>query len=485
MNRSPLQRQQKQQHILPHLFTVVYRHRRRFVLGIIASLLLSSFLIASLCLSTQFWETTLQSAAPSISTNETLPTIMCTGNHSAVNRSISLSLPTFPKVPSHYPRVFLGHNTGHAASLSVQEAIAKSGCPWRDDNQDNQDKNNDETLPFLIQQFEWTAPGERKWKHGNSSDVDSTIERSCHLTQKRLLPHLFQYMDATLQNRTNHEKQNLEPQPLDKSNVIFMDMGHFHSRGHVAECMAKILQHKLTLIRIRRNRHQIANSFAVKYVTPCLRDHEQINPPEIPLQRQRRRRRRISPALAICPRSGERIGPVYLKVPGGDAVWDAMTPFQHFLWYVDEMEYRWHAMQQYFDQEFGKGYNDNIDDKTPESNVNNLPPNLLEVTWSTPEDLQDGINHVRTSLGCTPIPNVPMTHNHTKSQHEAINCTDYILQDWQYQDIMQYTAETRNILLRPDLLLPLHLDSDKCVETRHQLDQFVAEHMPSSPNKRS
>jgi hypothetical protein len=175
----------------------------------------------------------------------------------------------------------------------------------------------------------------------------------------------------------------------------------------------------------------------------------------------------------------------YLKVPGGDAVWDAMTPFQHFLWYVDEMEYRWHAMQQYFDQEFGKGYNDNIDDNTPESNANNLPPNLLEVTWSTPEDLQDGINHVRTSLGCTPIPNVPMTHNHTKSQHEAINCTDYILQDWQYQDIMQYTAETRNILLRPDLLLPVHLDSDKCVETRQQLDQFVAEHMPSSPNKQS
>jgi hypothetical protein len=49
-------------------------------------------------------------------------------------------------------------------------------------------------------------------------------------------------------------------------------------------------------------------------------------------------------ATPCCPRSGENVGPVHLPVPS-DEIWDALTPFQRFLWYADEMEHRWHSLE--------------------------------------------------------------------------------------------------------------------------------------------
>ncbi|KAG7357862.1 hypothetical protein IV203_014449 [Nitzschia inconspicua] len=325
------------------------------------------------------------------------------------------------------------------------------------------------TRPLLLMpKFEWTGPGERRWKHGWLNETSS--ERSCKLTEKHLFRKLFEYIhrvqtpDNTTQGTVHHKKtKSKNDEIIDMSNTIFMDMGHFHNRGHVLECLAYMLQQKLTLIRIRRNRHQIANSFAAKFETPCIRDHEHIVLPPPP-NNTRGRHKRIAPGLAICPRSGEKVGPVYLKVPGGDTVWDdILTPFQRFLWYADEMEFRWNMLRKYFN----------------ENKSQFQSPIFLEVTWSTPDQLFQGTNHVRASLGCSPLPRIPMSHNHTRTQVQAINCTEYIVQDWEYQQIIQYDKATRTILLgQPGL--PQFLDSDKCAESREELEAFVLTHMPPS-----
>ncbi|KAG7341061.1 hypothetical protein IV203_023012 [Nitzschia inconspicua] len=262
------------------------------------------------------------------------------------------NVPPVPTVPQHYPRLILGHSTGHTASYSIHNAITLPGCPWsRQDKtkleMENLDNNtissinihldSQSTRPLLLMpKFEWTGPGERRWKHGWLNETSS--ERSCKLTEKHLFRKLFEYIhrvqtpDNTTQSTVHHKKtKSKNDEIIDMSNTIFMDMGHFHNRGHVLECLAYMLQQKLTLIRIRRNRHQIANSFAAKFETPCIRDHEHIVLPPPP-NNTRGRRKRIAPGLAICPRSGEKVGPVYLKVPGGDTVWDdILTPFQRFL----------------------------------------------------------------------------------------------------------------------------------------------------------
>jgi hypothetical protein len=360
-------------------------------------------------------------------------------------KKISLADPTYPDVPPHYPRLILGHSTGHSASYSVHRAISEEGCPWRRRGVQKAIPHDDD--PWMMSNFERTAPGEKRWHHGNLNS-SSTIQPSCQLVQDKFLPYLFRLIVE--KRLPQHDDAD------DLSNIIYLDMGHFHNRGHLIECLAKIFQHKLTLIRIRRNRHQIANSFASKFMTPCLLDtHDAI----ANASDANRRNRRISPGSATCPRSGEQIGPVHLPIPGGDEMWDSFTSFQKFLWYVDEMEYRWYILRRYFQET---------------SSLPRLSPTFLEVSWSSAHQLMDGIHQVRTSLGCTTngISDVAVTHNHTKWQESAeLNCTDYIVQDLNYQRMMQYDATTLQIILSSSL--PLHLDNDKCVESRKELEHIM------------
>lgn len=410
---------------------------------------------------------------------------------------------SLPPVPKEYPRFFLAHTEGHTASYSVHKAMTVEGCPWTRHFHGDDYYNTTATATAtasLLDRFERTAPGERRWKHGTSNTNDSHWattnnnttsttttfpflighERSCRHAERKLLPYLHKYTHDNWKRKNNNNTKS-DRDTEDLSNVLFMDLGHFHARGHVTECLAKILQNKLILVRIRRNRHQVANSFVSKsFVTPCLRDHEQLILPAVvdsnqtndTKKKNNRKSKKLSPGMAICPRSGEHIGPTYLPVPGGDAVWDTvMTPFQRFLWYVDEMEYRWHVMQNHFREQ-------------PFLQLSSSSPTFLEVSWSTQQQLHQGTNRIRTSLGCTTLPSVPMSHNHTRHQQiAAINCTDYIVQDWDYQRIMQYSMETRQILFlsshreeqdeRNTDWLPLHLDSDKCAETKEELETFI------------
>ena len=89
-----------------------------------------------------------------------------------------------------------------------------------------------------------------------------------------------------------------------------------------------------------------------------------------------------------------------------------------------------------------------------------------------------------------PIRNIPNSKHHiskSKSTDATLNCTAFLVQDWQYQDMMGYDEETRQRLIygnsksindNNDALLqwtlPPYLESSKCKETPEHLAAFVA-----------
>mmetsp|Transcript_40750 Transcript_40750/g.97710 ORF Transcript_40750/g.97710 Transcript_40750/m.97710 type:complete len:94 (-) Transcript_40750:515-796(-) len=75
---------------------------------------------------------------------------------------------------------------------------------------------------------------------------------------------------------------------------------------------------------------------------------------------------------------------------------------------------------------------------------------------------------------------MPHTKHHTKLV--KLNCTDFLVQDWQYQDWMAYSEEIRQRLIyrhnnKNDTLLqwtmPPYMQSSKCSEMPQELAAFV------------
>ena len=196
--------------------------------------------------------------------------------------SASTNSSTTSSVIKH-PRFIFGHSTGHAGSTTVHKSLSQPGCPWE-----------------TFQSFEERVKGEAYW----------TADPDCNMTKNILVPHLLAIID---EHKHKHEQASRETgKSID--NTTFIDMGHFHNRGRVIECLADHFREQAAFVRVRRDRYSIANSFAKRNQTPCILANKLLR----------------HPGGSVCPRSGEDAGLVNLPVPS-DLIWDAMTPFQRFL----------------------------------------------------------------------------------------------------------------------------------------------------------
>ena len=175
----------------------------------------------------------------------------------------------------------------------------------------------------------------------------------------------------------------------------------------------------------------------------------------------------IHPTRQVCPRSGENAGPVNLNV--SDEVWDFFTPFQRFLWYVDEMEHRWLTMKSilYDDESYA------ADSSVIEALEGWGRPRFLDVTWNTGEDLSFEVSRLRTKFGCTLLPPLQAKHQnpHVKHEQRSLNCTELIRQDLEYRTLMKYDSETINYFASSKF--PQHVDSGECTETRAALESLI------------
>jgi hypothetical protein len=229
--------------------------------------------------------------------------------------------------------------------------------------------------------------------------------------------------------------------------TIHQSAGHFHNRGRTLECLANILKEQSTFIHIRRNRYSIARSFtdsmarlAASYpemkITPCIAKNV-IHGQEFG-----------HPHVSTCPRSTEHAGPVDL--PMDDETWDALTTWQQFLWYADEMEHRWYTLQKVF-----RG-----DDESPR---------FIEVTWNNQQELREGVNFVRQNLGCTLLQSLKNEHPHV--QHtEKLNCSQYLWEDLEYRKAMRFNSDQRNVLFGRT---PQLLGGAECNENKEELQEML------------
>ena len=154
------------------------------------------------------------------------------------------------------------------------------------------------------------------------------------------------------------------------------------------------------------------------------------------------------PGVAVCPRSGERAGPVNL--PLDDSIWDSFTPF---LWYADEMEHRWYTLKQMFNN----------------NGSSNSTPTFYEIEWRNGVELEEGAQYLRRKLGCSEDTIIENKRKHVKHVTQSLNCSSMIQQDLQYQQLMNYTDETSKILFRSS---PFG-DINECFESRDDLVTII------------
>lgn len=297
------------------------------------------------------------------------------------------------KVSSHHkpPKLILGVSTGHSGSTTAQHTLARPGCFSR-----------------VESKFEGTiAYYETTWNY-------TSFHHTCQLVNSTLIPHLYR---------------------LAGSNGVLLDVGHYHNRGVVLECLVDLLHVEAAFVRIRRNRYDIATSFSSHYYTPCLNEMSTNEP---------------HPTASLCPHSEERktAGPVYLNVD--DSTWDSVfTPFQRFLWYADEIEEKW---------------NDLITRCRGRTNH----PQFYEVTWSTSSELQQGLYTIRARLGCndTDVSEINKDTPHVAHTKGRQNCSDLIRQDLEYRRWIKFDFEHYNRLFRR---YPQNVASSDCKDTRDEL----------------
>jgi hypothetical protein len=354
-----------------------------------------------------------------------------------------------------YPPFFIfGHSTGHSGSTTFHDTLGKSGCPWKPVSH-FEDEYKDEFLR------------EQNWPDDNK----------CELTNSKLIPHLLSRINRTVddfdQDRLIRYQYRKERQQDDSMNMnsldhtTYIDMGHFHNRGRILECLAKYFGESAAFVRIRRNRYDIARSFVGKDLkTPCIIDNKMYK------SKQKKARPKggddVHPGVAICPRSGENSGPVNLKVT--DDIWDSFVPFQRFLWYADEMEHRWHTITKIaYDEE---SYNTGDMEATQSRKQQGWGrPRFYDVTWNSGEELEKEVDKLRKQLGCTSLLKVAKKRSHVSHMKRNLNCSEQILQDLEYRKLMKYDSETLEILVSSKF--PQHVDSKECEETRTQLEQAI------------
>lgn len=382
---------------------------RRFLLAFCTTLLLTglssvvpAFFLISMAPSDQQYATSSSRRVATVS-NDALAATSSSLNRNIRSEETAFSMNTTikdvggeptQKKKRRPPRFIFGHSPGHAGSTALHQALVKSDCPWGEPvgrfELDYANENGQETL--------WA------WGH------------DCEFTRSFLLPYLKEQLSSDDQDQT------------------FVDLGHIHNRGRVLECLADLLQDDVAFIKIRRNRHDIANSFAHKFQSPCMADAQKPHRPRV----------------ALCPRSTEvasGAGPVNLPV-ANDAVWDTMTPFQRFLWNADEIEHRWHTLQQ---REY------------------KASPSFYEITWSDSEELTSGFESLLKELGCSPQGQLYKAKQHVKHKEGKRNCTSFIHQDLEYRRLMDYNDSTLQILFKH----PQHVDSKECMETRKELQEVI------------
>jgi hypothetical protein len=371
---------------------------------------------------------------------------------------------------SSYPQFVLGHSTGHAGSTAIHAALTKPGCPW----------NGPETT--MVQSFENRnkkegVNGEREWSYGNansggsrsgSNDLEDnpSWSRSCELTADKLVPYLLDYAAAANGRRRGSSSgsgsRNITTSSSsdDRNNLrdlTYIDLGHYYNRGRLLECLADQLREKVTFVRIRRNRYDIARSFSEQFKTPCIKGTKP---------------GRKHPHTTVCPRSGEDIGPVNLRVD--DDVWDGMTPFQRFLWYADEMEHRWHTLttRAYHRGEVGGSRQQGKKTDAAAEQAAQQRPAFHEITWSSSRQLVRQTDRLRRdAFGCTPLGEMGNHKRHVRHGNNTLRCSDFIRQDLEYRRLMNYDKPTMEILVSSER--PQQVDSDECTETRDELEETI------------
>ena len=343
------------------------------------------------------------------------------------------------------PFLIFGHSTGHSGSTTFHKTLGKPGCPWNPVSH-FEDLYKDEFL------------GEEKWPD----------DSKCGLTNSKLIPHLLSRINRTVdefdQDRLIRYQYQKERQQDDSMNhTTYIDMGHFHNRGRILECLAKYFGESAAFVRIRRNRYDIARSFVgTRGKTPCIIDNKMY------ISKKKASSKGVHPRVAICPRSGENSGPVNLKVT--DDIWDSFVPFQRFLWYADEMEHRWHTITKiaYDEESYNAG-----DIKATHSRRQQGwgRPRFYDVAWNSGEELKEEVNKLRKQLGCTSLPKVEKKKAHVSHKTRNLNCSEQIFQDLEYRKLMKYDSKTLEILVSSKF--PQHVDSKECKERRTQLEQAI------------
>jgi len=311
-------------------------------------------------------------------------------------------------------RYIFGHSTGHSGTTTLHSVLSNTnGCPW----------DNNSTV--VLSKVERIAPGEKKWSH----------DSSCNHTNNNLIPFFHSLIQeevaAAVVGSGSDNSNNIKY-------AMYIDIGHWHNRGRAIECLAKSLSDQATFIHIRRNRYSIASSFTHLKETPCMIDNGGMK----------------HPGVAVCPRSGERAGPVNL--PLDDSIWDSFTPFQRFLWYADEMEHRWYTLKQMFDNNNGSSYNS---------------PTFYEIEWRNGVEFEEGAQYLRRKLGCLEQDTIVVDNKrkHVKHVTQSLNCSSMIEQDLQYQQLMNYTDEISKLLFRSS---PFG-DINECFESRDDLVTII------------
>jgi len=311
------------------------------------------------------------------------------------------------------PRYIFGHSAGHTGSFSAQMTLsANKDCPWEN----------------VIADFEYFGRGYSEVV-GPGRCMDERSD-TCDLTKNHIIPRI-----QSLMNNNNNNGNN--------NNTTYIDLGHFHNKGRVIECLAEQLGNEAAFVRIRRNRYSIANSFVNSgngMETPCVTDHNNMS----------------RPGCGLCPRSKENLESVNLPTES-DEVWDSFTPFQRFLWYADEMEHRWYTLLRQFENE---------EDRRPE---------FYEMTWSHADQFTEGITNLQRSMGCAPAETV--NHNSHNKNKESKQCAELIREDLKYRKRMGYDPETLQILVNEQI--PQYVDDKECIETAEEMKNVIREYSQS------
>lgn len=303
-------------------------------------------------------------------------------------------------VEREIPRFLFGHSTGHSGSTFTQQILKKPGCPWV-----------------------------RRSRFEDASSTEVTVDYpKCDNTVNHIAPRIR----ASIGNPRY-------------TNTTYIDMGHFHNRGRTIECLADYFREDAAFVHIRRNRYDIAHSFSQQFQTPCIENKKGLR----------------NPMVSTCPRSDENIGSVNLPVD--DEIWDALTPFQRFLWYVDEMEHRWHTLK--------AAHKDRLNG----SKGNHASPMFFELTWSSPVQLSEETNRLRRTLGCTTVKTEQVAKKkHVKHENGTKICALNIQQDYEYRRLMNYDNITLQILVSSRF--PQHVDSEECMESPEQIKKLTRVH---------